>query len=1822
MKKIIFCISLLLIGIFPIPPSFAQIQIPSDSTINTTIQAKDGQRASTTQTSSRPAYHVSQYGSVLFPPEGGTVSVDFNVSSPIERVETSGGNIPGLKMGFSSNTVYFDIPANSEYDNYISEYIFITCYCYDYTSGNTQTINGGILIEQEKRVQPNGGSIRSDQTISPGEQPYMLNSNSLASDFPNNTQPRYSWEYKEVGSSTWQKIPGATDGTSCLAPALEYNTEIRRKAETQVDYAYSNTIRITVRLNGGTIKSRENGANENYIYIDHETGHLGGARASTYQWQRSKDNGFSWINIQNETSESFSGERMFVDNLFRRKVTSPDDGQEAYSNVIFIPASTLEIFMTKQNDKSGLVRLSCKRSPDGSRFQWQNWRNGCWRNESSDAIYEFILPTSVYEAYRLVVTAYGKTYYSNTITSGPRNQNYVSKTRYIGSNSLYPDNTQTDITYFDGLGSESQIVNIAAGSSKKDIITPIWYDVMRREDVRTYLPYASISDDAGCDPTPFVNQQEYYNGIYPEKSPAYAEKIYEASPLNRVLGQINAGSDFRPDNDTIRTILRYESNTAHEVIHFVYNYNTRSIDRSTENNGFYPANTLLKNIVINEDSLQTASFADLKGHTILTRSYISSKNNRPETVDTYYIYDDRDLLRWVLSPEGIAALGSDTTLTPNDTIAKQFCYVYDYDGRGRMTSRQLPGKGIEYMVYDKADRQVMTQDAVMRKDATPKWLLKQYDSHDRIIGQRMIDCQQGEDQAYFQSLFDNSRMNDLYSMGVELVATHYDDRNMQPVGLKFEPVIDVVSESDLDNRLTGLQTWQRITILDGDGISNNHIEQAYYYDYKGRVIQTVEKNHLGGISRNSSKYDFTGNVLMNHEIHASHGQNQADIKRTKFTYDHRGRLLTETSCINNSESAVVKYGYDELGKQDSKYYYVQAPMEAEPVPPVDEVLGVEKVELETVYFCLHKEQAALASDMLEEIITRFDPDGIFMVNPEHAKPEYFLGEDDICRYYYIPKSYFHSDGVQSLASYSNDIYTLTSTFPSSVVPSAYVYLAKKPGPEKIGLAIDGYFYLHKEQAANSSEMLKEQIAQWDPDGIFIVNAEHAKPEFFIYEDDTYRYYYVPESYFNTDGVMELTSSSQEIYQLTATFPFSNNPPAYRYTYVRNNTHSAKEGQTPTEIAEIALDEFACFYIHKERAAEASNTLKELIARFDPNGEFMVDPEHAMSRYFITENKTYRYYYIPVSYFHADGAQSLASYSEGIYNLTSTFPGPGQPLASVPENAINYTTPLLTETFDYNIQGWLTNRSSDHLNMTFRYFDPQKGTSPSYTGNITEWTWKHGADGDTNTYAFSYDALSRLKDTKQYINGTASNRFIEQGLNYDKNGNIFTLQRTKAGSLKNNFTYSYTGNQLINLTDSVADQTHSYSYDLNGNMIQDGPNNLDLKYNHLNLIKKAEQGNTTLAEYSYLSNGTKLSATDANGNGLYYLGSLVYESRNGVLSLESTAFSSGRIIAATTTEGIGYSPQFHLTDHLGSVRVIVDKSGKVIEHNDYYPFGLRYGSEGNAATNRYLYNGKEEQKFVNLPYTDYGARMYDPEYRLAWKGIDLFIENHFTNSPYIFCNNNPIRFEDKDGRDWKDKVAGVAIGIVTNILPITSLREGYNPNDADDYNMALMATDDAISLTGTAMSKGGEVTAITGAGIAMAAETVTLATAGFAVEGTVPAIIAGKGIALTGVIAKVSGEILMFNATKNAQDGYNYGNQEQTKPSHKSINQLNNSLKNRNKTNKNITRFDKGKIKGEQNHVHFKDGSALNADGTWKHGLRTLTQEEINFLESNGWTINQ
>ena len=281
--------------------------------------------------------------------------------------------------------------------------------------------------------------------------------------------------------------------------------------------------------------------------------------------------------------------------------------------------------------------------------------------------------------------------------------------------------------------------------------------------------------------------------------------------------------------------------------------------------------------------------------------------------------------------------------------------------------------------------------------------------------------------------------------------------------------------------------------------------------------------------------------------------------------------------------------------------------------------------------------------------------------------------------------------------------------------------------------------------------------------------------------------------------------------------------------------------------------------------------------------------------------------------------------------------------------------------------------------------------------------------DENTYAFAYDSFARLTDARHYEAGALTDRFAEKGLTYDANGNLRTLMRTGNGLTLNDLEYSYTGNRIASIADAGA--VYDYGYDANGNMTHDGANDLDITYNCLNMTQKVEKKGTLSANYSYLADSTKLSATEPGGDGLYYSGSLVYGKRDGKLSLESAGFNGGRFVV--TSNGI----QTHLfvTDHLGSVRAVVDPaSGEATETDDYYPFGLRWeDAEALISDNRYRYNGKEEQVFVGIPYVDFGFRMMDPEFRIGWNTADPKSEKYSGSSPYIYCGNDPIGNIDPD-----------------------------------------------------------------------------------------------------------------------------------------------------------------------------------------------------------------
>ena len=354
---------------------------------------------------------------------------------------------------------------------------------------------------------------------------------------------------------------------------------------------------------------------------------------------------------------------------------------------------------------------------------------------------------------------------------------------------------------------------------------------------------------------------------------------------------------------------------------------------------------------------------------------------------------------------------------------------------------------------------------------------------------------------------------------------------------------------------------------------------------------------------------------------------------------------------------------------------------------------------------------------------------------------------------------------------------------------------------------------------------------------------------------------------------------------------------------------------------------------------------------------------------------------------------------------------------------------LNESLTYNVRGWLTGKESTPFRMRLRYATPEGGSAARWNGSLSEWEWQYGTNA-AMMYGLTYDGLNRFTGAVQkQKNGNTwsalSGDYVEKGLTYDRNGNLLTLQRTAGGSVVDNLAYTYTGNQLTGLSESVrtapsndiyapgSAESGSYGYDANGNLLNDSRRSLIIDYNVLNLVSEVRTGGTVTAAYTWLADGTKLGVRSGSGSdGFEYVGSLIYRKSGGGLQLSEALFGEGVIrLNDNGTQEVNY----FLTDHLGSVRVIVDGAGTVKECNDYYPFGARHiRSDYAQSTNRWKYNGKELQTTGELGYLDYGARMYDTGLG-RWFSADPEAESRFVLTPYHYCSNNPLLLVDKDGK---------------------------------------------------------------------------------------------------------------------------------------------------------------------------------------------------------------
>ncbi len=457
------------------------------------------------------------------------------------------------------------------------------------------------------------------------------------------------------------------------------------------------------------------------------------------------------------------------------------------------------------------------------------------------------------------------------------------------------------VTYYDGIGRAVQTVEVGETPLKRDKVLPVEYDVLGRSDVKQHLAYPLTSVGGAYQSNALAAQKSYYSSAFSSADGNYAFQYteYDNSPLNRVMINRKPGNEYQ--NSFVATA--YSTNTASD--------NVLRIRCNTAEafyiNGYYPANKLYKTTTTNEEGLTVHIFSDFMDRKILER-----KTDGSTVMNTYYVYDDYNWghLKWVISPEGSKSLGVSGTYNKNDDLPKQYCFYYQYNGSGDVIEKRDPGAESTYMRYNISLGHKLVANQTGNQRANNEWLLYEYYPTGELYRMYRYKYNSGYGTpAQIDSWITNGTLYQTTNVQEGGVVAIYEyDRYSSGSALIFQPVSGLSLSAD-QNRMRGLKTYEKIYDTD----NTIYVERRYYYDSKARLIQKVERNHLGYISRYSYEYDFIGNMLTAHESHQVNSSTTHTVLK-RNTYDHRNRLLTVTTILDNGTPATVTYAYNELGQ--------------------------------------------------------------------------------------------------------------------------------------------------------------------------------------------------------------------------------------------------------------------------------------------------------------------------------------------------------------------------------------------------------------------------------------------------------------------------------------------------------------------------------------------------------------------------------------------------------------------------------------------------------------------------------------------------------------------------------------------------------------------------------------------------------------------------------------------------------------------------------------------------------------------------------------------
>ena len=496
--------------------------------------------------------------------------------------------------------------------------------------------------------------------------------------------------------------------------------------------------------------------------------------------------------------------------------------------------------------------------------------------------------------------------------------NRIRTRDYLGADAASFKETNT---YHDLLGRPVETVMTAASPAGKDIVFLNEYDDFGRP-YRKFCPvpmttstgaYASFSD-IHPEILKFYNWEVY----------AFSKTLYDDSPLDRPVEEYGPGSPWHTRGKSVRT--SYLVNDGSGLLS-CSGYLVES-DTSLTCVGTLPSGNLRVEKKTDEDGNVTLTFTDRLGRKTLERTVDGERYQ-----DTYYVYDDLGLLRYVLTPEASAVMPSSGTFGDSSSPLSAQAYVYKYDGKGRCVSKRLPGCAPILYRYDKGDVPIFSQDGEMRKRG--KWMFSFRDALGRDAVSGVWPSAQAPSPAVpVVATYDGASPLGGYSVNTPvpsdckpLSVSYYDDHSFMddlvPSDARRVLACDTLSNYGIpvvgSDRCKGFLTGTAVYSLTDP---TSKTVSSFYYDYQGRLIQSHRKEALGGAGHIHQSLTFTGKPSMTRETVAL-PDGRIDSLVTVRSYDGQERLVSETTSLNG-RSQSVSYGYDEIGRMTGRIYGTEA----------------------------------------------------------------------------------------------------------------------------------------------------------------------------------------------------------------------------------------------------------------------------------------------------------------------------------------------------------------------------------------------------------------------------------------------------------------------------------------------------------------------------------------------------------------------------------------------------------------------------------------------------------------------------------------------------------------------------------------------------------------------------------------------------------------------------------------------------------------------------------------------------------------------------------